>query len=96
MNKSNETINGLRFQKYDDGYVHVHDDSNGVKFELDADEFKEEFEEAMEDLEEDDGVAKIKGSKNNLYLCKDGRNFHAFVGTNTSIKTKLKTFVKSL
>jgi len=99
MGKNTETISGKRFQIYnDEEIVHVHDDKLGIKFEGDKDDFKEEVETALNDLEESDGIVKIKGkNKSHLYLIKEGKNFNVFViEEKSTIKKELKNFLKRL
>jgi len=97
MGKTSDSVGDLRFQHYDSGEIHIHDDSHGLKFVADGDDFKEQVEEIFENLEDTDGIVKIKGtSKEVLYICKEGGNFHMFVAKNGSKKSELKKFLRKL
>lgn len=95
--KNSRTIKGLRFQKYDTGQVHIHDDANGIKFEADAKEFKKDVQESLKELKKTDGVSIIEGGTNvKLYLLKDGKNLCAFVANDKSTEKEIETFIRTL
>lgn len=97
MNKNSTTVSELRFQDYENGDVHIHDDSHNLKFVANQDDFKEQMEIALEDLKTTDGIIKIEGtSKEVLYLLKEGRSFHVFVAGGKSKKKELEKFVDGL
>ena len=95
MGGSNETkCSGLRMHT-SGGEAHVHDDGKGLKFSMDSADFKKEVEEAFSLLKKD-GIVEIKGhSRETLCIMRSGRNFDAFIKGNTSIKTKLQSFIRN-
>jgi len=96
-NKDQDTIGRLRFQSYQNGNIHVHDDAAGTKFIGNQRDFKSSIEDAFKDLEISEGVVKVEAdSGDDLYIIKDGKNYGAFVAGKKSIKTELKSFVDKL
>lgn len=97
MSKDSTTINGLRFQTYDTKMVHIHDDSHGIKFESDSAFFKGEMNDALKQLEKDDGVVAIQGLKNARFLvCKHGKNFNGVVVKDEDMKQQIEDFIKKI
>jgi len=97
--KNTNTISGKRFQIYESGNkVHVHDDNAGIKFESIKNDFKKDTEDALKRLDKKDGIIKINGKKKiNLYLCREGKNFNAFViKEGKSDKKEIEKFLRSL
>jgi len=98
--KDTQEIAGFRFQKYDSGEVHVHDDKNSVKFiHKDATRFKSDAEQALKDLAQvDDGAAIIEGEPKgpDLMLIKTSNGIQVFVKKKDSEETKFKKFLKGL
>jgi cell division protein FtsB len=73
MSKNTQDIAGLRFQKYDTGEVHIHDDVKNLKFIAKIDDFKKEVEDFIK--QDSDGATIIEGvSKERLLLIKEGKN----------------------
>jgi hypothetical protein len=103
MDKTNNTIAGLRFQKYDSGEVHVHDDSKNIKFVSSTAEFKKDVKQALKDLlasghyGPQDGAVVIEGtSKERLVLIRDGKNLSASVISDQNIISELQSFCNTL
>jgi len=97
MGKTSDNVGELRLQKYDSGEIHIHDDSHNLKFVAKTDDFKTQVEEILEDFEDTDGIAKVEGtSKEVLYICKEGKNFHMFVAKNDNKKKDLIKLLKRL
>ena len=98
MSKDTQTVAKLRFQTYDGGQVHVHDDSNGVKFIGNAKTFKKDVEQALTDLDKTDtGVAVIEGTSTNvLLLIKYDRMVQAVVNKDKDDVADIKKFLKGI
>jgi Ni,Fe-hydrogenase maturation factor len=96
MSKSNVTVSGLRFQKYDSGEIHIHDDSKKIKFISKASDFKNDVRDALKYLKNDGAVAVHGTSKEKLILIKEGKNFSAVVAEDQNISSELNKFVASL
>lgn len=95
--KDSTTINNLRFQKYDSGVVHVHDDKQGVKFEMKAQDFKVEVEDIMKELSKCDGAVRITGNTNvSLFLLKQDNKLTCVVAQEKDTEKELATFIKVL
>ncbi len=96
MGGNNETkICGLRFHE-SGGNVHIHDDDKNLKFETSTEGFIEDIDSAFESLNEKEGIVRITGMKNDLYVMKQGRNISVFLMDNSSIKRKLQDFIKGI
>jgi hypothetical protein len=69
MDKDTKNIAGLRFQKYDTGVVHVHDDARSLVFQAKTKDFKKEVEGFLK--QKGEGAIVIEGtSKEKLLLIK--------------------------
>ena len=96
MSKDTDTIQGLRFQKYDTNEIHVHDDGRGMVFKANAQDFKREVEAALKELKGRDGAFAITGDTDEiLYLVKDKKNLRTFVAKG-DVTSDLKAFIKKL
>jgi hypothetical protein len=96
MNKDTDTIQGLRFQTYDSGEVHVHDDNRGLVFKANGKDFKTEVEAALKELKDRDGAFAITGDTDEiLYLVRDKKNLSTFVAKG-DVSSDLKKFIKKL
>ena len=71
MDKTSNSISGLRFQKYDSGEVHVHDDSKNIKFVSSTAEFKKDVKQAIKNLLQDGAVIIEGTSKERLVLIRE-------------------------
>jgi hypothetical protein len=93
---NSEIISGLRFHINDsEGRVHIHDDVNKLKFEMDKDDFKKEIEDAMEVMKKSSMVTAIKGkTKTSLYLMNDGGSVSLFLSDGSSVKSELEKFLR--
>ena len=96
MDKTNNTIAGLRFQKYDSGEIHVHDDSKNIKFVSSTAEFKKDVKQAIKNLLRDGAVVIEGTSKERLVLIRDGNNLNASVIGNQNIISELQSFCNTL
>lgn len=95
--KDSTTISELRFQKYDSGVVHIHDDNQRIKFEKNADDFKKEAEGYLQQFKKSDGVGKISGkNKINLFLIKEGSKLNCAVVKEKSMQKEVEKFVEGL
>lgn len=95
MSKDTQNIAGLRFQKYDTGVVHVHDDARNLKFMAKTKEFKKEVEGFIK--QKSDGATIIDGtSKERLLLIKEGKNVLTVVLSEPKSTKEFNTFVDSL
>jgi hypothetical protein len=94
--KDTQFIAGLRFQKYDTGVVHVHDDARNLKFMAKTKNFKKEIEEFIK--QKGDGAVVIDGtSKERLLLIKEGKKVIAIVLSDEhDVGPDLKGFWNSL
>lgn len=91
------TINGLRFQKYDNGTVHIHDDKQGIKFEGKTFDFKGELQEVMKEMEQVDGAVRITGTTNvSLFLLKQDKKLTCVLAAEKDTEKELATFVRGL
>jgi hypothetical protein len=89
---------GLRFHE-NSGKVHIHNDSENIKFELSTKLFKQKIQQALNDLETTDGIIKISGeTKVELYIIKDSSRFLIFLSdSSTSYNNAYLTeFIKGL
>ena len=94
--KNQTVVNGFRFQKYDHGEIHIHDDSKKIKFEASCSDFKKELSNAMSALKEvSDGAYLINGCTNDLLLVKN-HNKISFVITNGNFEKDLSNFLNTL
>jgi len=90
-----EKVDGLRFHL--NGDVHFHDDARGLKFTAKPDDFREQVEEALEILDDEDGLVKINGtSKEKLCIIREGGTLAAVILEKNGIKQKLRNFIKHL
>jgi hypothetical protein len=97
MGGKHETrISGLRMHISET--VHIHDDARTLKFEAATQDFKEDIEEGLEELVDDDGVYTIQGFTPfpKLYLIKEGRNLSMVLGEKGSVRKELKRFTKKI
>jgi hypothetical protein len=94
--KNTNTINGLRFQKYDSKEVHVHDDSRSVKFVSSTTEFKKDVKNALSQLKGDGAIIVGGTSKEKLLLIKDGKVLSAVILSDQDITKELNSFLSSL
>jgi len=100
--KNETTIAGLRFHE-NNGFVHIHDDTKKLKFEMKSTLFSEEIKGITKELKNKEGIACITGSGySTLCLCRKGKDLFAFlisglVGKGgTDIEKDLKNFVEAL
>lgn len=96
MDKTSNNIAGLRFQKYDSGEVHVHDDSKGIKFVSSTAGFKKDIKQAIKDLLQDGAVVIEGTTKERLVLIRNNKNFSASVINNQNIISELHSFCNTL
>lgn len=90
-------ICGLRFQKYDNGTVHIHDYARNIKFIGESKAFKNDVQGAFEELLEEQGIIEIKGTSGvSLYIGKDGNSYFAFLKYIENTKTQIQDFLKML
>jgi len=93
--KNETVICGLRFHE-NNGNVHIHDDAKKLKFEAPADEWKEDIKSAFVSLKDKEGVVKIMGTRNDLYVMKQGKSITVFLMDNSSIEKKLQEFIRDI
>jgi hypothetical protein len=95
MGGQNEvTISGLRMH-VSNCKVHIHDDSKKLKYERTNGNFKAEVENAIKQLENQNGIVKIDGDTNrSLCLIKDDKFFNMFLEENINVKKDLLNFIK--
>lgn len=99
MGGSNEkNICGLRLHLNDDeGKVHIHDDSRGIKFLLDKKEFNEEVSDSFKLLNGKDGITKIQGDNSvSLFILCENKKYTMFISDRTSIKKELNEFIRKM
>jgi hypothetical protein len=96
MDKTNNNIAGLRFQKYDSGEIHVHDDTKNIKFISSTTEFKKDIKQAIKNLLQDGAVIVEGTSKEQLVLIRNGKNFSATIIDNQNIISELHSFCNTL
>ena len=90
-----DTISGLRFH-VSGGEVHVHDDSKSIKFTARPNDFKEQVSDALELLDDEDGMVKIEGkTKESLCIIKDGGTLDVCILSKRGIKQKLEKCIKA-
>jgi hypothetical protein len=96
MDKETKNIAGMRFQKYDTGVVHVHDDARCLTFQAKTKDFKKEVEEFLK--QKGDGATVIEGtSKEKLLLIKEGKEVtRAIVLPEPKSMKDFNTFIDSL
>lgn len=96
--KNSNNIDGFRFQAYDTGVIHIHDDKNNVKFIKSSKEFKTELKEALDDLEKNDGLVEIKSDSGpNLYVWSIGsKTMFSLSDPGRGTKLDLTNFLKSI
>jgi Neuraminidase (sialidase) len=94
--KDTQNISGLRFQKYDTGVVHIHDDARSLTFLAKTKDFKKEVEGFFK--QKGDGAVIIDGtSKEKLLLMREDKKITAVVlPDQQDIGTELKGFFNSL
>jgi hypothetical protein len=96
MGGKNETkISGLRFHE-SHGDVHIHDDAKSFKFSTDADDFREDVQDAFNQLKDREGIVRITGVGDSFYIMKQGRNITFFLMDNNSVKKKLQDFIRDI
>ena len=88
-----EKISGLRLHM-NNGNIHIHDDLKNLKFEMQLSEFKNEIDDAFEELKKSDGIYKIDGKKDSLCLMKSNNMISMFVKDKSGIKQKLQSFLR--
>jgi hypothetical protein len=94
--KSEREIAGLRFQQYEAGKIHIHDDTKKLKFESTVDSFKKEISIALNALKKKNGAIAILGDNSVvLYLIRDQGHFIPFLGEGNH-KSLIKLFVKEI
>ena len=93
-----ETLMGNLRYHLNKSKVHIHDDSAGIKFTLNASKFRKEVDSFFKlQKEYNEVVLKIEGDTSvQLVLCKIDRNFGAILMGNKKIKSSLRTFIKRL
>jgi hypothetical protein len=93
--KDTQDIAGLRFQKYDNGAVHIHDDSKNLKFVMNSKNFKRFVKEFLK--MKGDATTILNGtSKERLLLVKEDKNIFAVVMPEQDILKDLNTFLGTL
>lgn len=93
---NSETISGLRFH-VNNGDVHIHDDVKKLKFVSDSTEFKTDLNSTFEDLKNTEGIVRIQGkSKTDFCVVKENKKFFCFLIDDTSIKSKLQSFLRGI
>ncbi len=93
---NSDTVCGMRFHIEGGSDVHIHDDSRKIKFICSRGTFKEELDEALDLLEEEDGMVKIDGrTKESFCVVRKDGVINAFIFDKRGIKQKLEKFVKT-
>lgn len=96
MGGSNETtINGLRMH-VNNGEVHVHDDKSSLKASFSASVFKKEMKDALEKLEDNDGVVDIPSRGATLLVTRYCGNISLSLINMGNKKTDIKNFIESI
>jgi len=103
--KDTVSISGLRFQKYDNGTIHIHDDSRNIKFIGSSENFRNDVQYAFDELMGEEGIIEIKGTtETSLYLGKNDNAYFVFLDnayfvflkTAGDVKTQIRDFLKKL
>lgn len=90
------TINGLRLHT-NNGEVHIHDDKRQLKFSASLDNFKEDVEDALKNLEKSEGSIKITGNtSNDLYLIKEGKKLNVFLVNKHDALYEFQSFINKI
>ena len=93
--KNEIKISGLRFHE-SNGDVHIHDDAKSFKFSTDADDFKNDVQDAFNNLKDREGIVRITGGGDDFYIMKQGRNISFFLMDKSSVKSKLQDFIRDI
>jgi hypothetical protein len=96
MGKDQTSISGLRFQKNDNGEVHIHDDQRKLKLEMKGSDFKAAAEDALKQFKNNEGAIKIDGCGADLVLLKENDNINFMLVNNTNNENELTTFLRTL
>lgn len=99
MGGKNETkICGLRFHINDnEGKVHIHDDSRGIKFLLSKNAFNKEVSASFDLLNGKDGITKIEGDTSvSFFILCENKKYTLFVSDKISVKKDLIDFIKGI
>jgi len=96
MGKTTDLISGLRFQKNDNGEVHIHDDARKLKFEMKDSDFKAKVEDALTQFKDNEGAIKIDGCGADLVLLKESGNINFMLINNTNNESVLTKFLGTL
>lgn len=94
MGGSNETmINGLRLH-IKDREVHVHDDKKQLKFSTSLDDFKNDVEGALEEVE---GLIRIIGNTpTDLCMVKEKGKLNIFLTDKNNVTSELQSFLNKI
>ena len=96
MGGTNETtINGLRMH-VSNGQTHIHDDKASLKAFMDTKDFKKEMKDALERLEDGDGVVDIVGRGATILVTKYNGNISMSLVNTRSQQTDIKNFIESI
>ncbi len=93
--KDTQNIAGLRFQTYDTGVVHIHDDARNLKFTAKTKGFKKAVKDFIK-RKGDEGALLQGTSTERLFLAKEGKKIFAIVLHEQDIAKDLNSFVDSL
>lgn len=96
MSKDQTAISGLRFQKNDNGEIHIHDDQRKLKFEMKASDFKVKIEDALTQFKDNEGAIKVDGCGADLVLLKENNNINFMLVNNTNNESELTKFLGTL